>query len=78
MNIKEVIILSCKFTGHDGLYNSDLSCACDLNDLMPCNQPFQDCELGYKSTHSKTGDWVIGADSNLSDEKIIKIIERDF
>lgn len=32
----------------DGLYNSDLGCACEIDDLMPCGEPQPDCEAGYK------------------------------
>lgn len=76
MNIKEAIIAACRFTECDGLYNPETACGCDINDLMPCGEPSPECELGYKSTHSKTGQWVIADSPSLSDNKILGIIQE--
>jgi hypothetical protein len=48
MNIKEIVENHLKEGGFEGLYNSDIQCACELEDLAPCAQMQDDCEPGYK------------------------------
>ena len=36
-----------KQNGFDGLY-SPAECACELDDLMPCDEPRPNCKPGYK------------------------------
>ena len=33
--------------GYEGLYHSDSFCACRLEDLIPCDGPNMDCQVGY-------------------------------
>ena len=32
----------------DGLYSLEMSCACLLDDLIPCGDPCPDCTVGFK------------------------------
>lgn len=34
--------------GFDGLVNGDLECGCELSDLQPCGERFDDCKPAYK------------------------------
>lgn len=34
--------------GYDGLFNNDGKCGCDLEDLIPCGEPSEYCQPGYK------------------------------
>ena len=46
MTLKELVEKWLRENGYDGLFNPD-DCACDLNDLFPCDCPQADCEPGY-------------------------------
>ena len=35
--------------GFDGLFNDDNGCACELRDLLRCQDYYDDCEPGYKT-----------------------------
>lgn len=49
MTVKEMIDQRLRIAGKDGLYNDMISCACLLDDLMPCNNDcIAECEAGYK------------------------------
>lgn len=37
-----------KDNGYDGLFNTEIPCACDLGDFMPCEEPSVNCEPGYR------------------------------
>ena len=37
-----------KSNGYDGLSNGEIGCACDLDDLIPCEGAQPSCEAGYK------------------------------
>lgn len=47
MTVKEIVINYLKENNFDGLFDED-HCACLLEDLIPCNNDFLDCEAGYK------------------------------
>ena len=53
----------------DGLFNSGGDCACDLNDLSPCQEMTESCEAGYK-TECDCGDhdWHISRGVELLHE----------
>jgi len=34
---------------YDGLFNYECECACIIDDLVPCGDPQEDCEPGYRS-----------------------------
>jgi hypothetical protein len=46
--VKEVVRSFLEDNGYDGLFNSEFDCGCDLEELMPCEDYFSDCECGYK------------------------------
>lgn len=48
MTIDTIIRAYLLANGYDGLYNSEVGCGCDLDDLFPCDQPNQDCSVGYR------------------------------
>jgi hypothetical protein len=53
MKVKEINIIPLieylKSNGYDGLYNDEGFCACELNDLAPCEDlSFMECKPGYK------------------------------
>ena len=47
MNIRDIVKEHLQEKGYEGLYNWDAECACKLDDLMPCDQGYQECEAGY-------------------------------
>lgn len=47
MNIEEMVAESLKLHGYDGLFSEE-ECACLLDDLMPCEQPSEWCQAGYR------------------------------
>ena len=48
MNIKEIVTEYLKSHGFDGLYHDD--CGCDLQDLMPCDEPNLNCRAVGQSS----------------------------
>ena len=44
--------------GYDGLFNPEIECGCELADLCPCGEIFQDCQAGYSRPDSE-GDFRI-------------------
>lgn len=49
MTVKEMVEQRLRIAGKDGLYHNIISCACQLDDLMPCgNHYMAQCEAGYK------------------------------
>ncbi len=46
---------------YDGLFNNNSECGCDLEDLMPCDEPCDDCEAGYKHKcpEGHESDWLM-------------------
>lgn len=47
MNCKEILEKYLRDNGYDGLY-SEAECACELEDLIPCDEDPSTCEPGYK------------------------------
>lgn len=45
--------------GFDGLYNEDLECGCEINDLEPCDALQSNCKAGYKHQGDKEYDFFI-------------------
>lgn len=43
-NVIDFVKADLKRMGADGLYNADLECACELQNLAPCGQFFGECE----------------------------------
>ena len=50
--IREITKKWLEENGYDGLYSPGV-CACQLSDLMPCDEPQMDCTAGYKLTSEK-------------------------
>lgn len=46
-DLKELASEWLKANGYSGLYNTD-ACGCELSDLMPCGEPGELCQAGYK------------------------------
>lgn len=44
--------------GFDGLFIPGI-CGCIADDISPGNCLCDQCEAGYKHTHSVTGDWIV-------------------
>lgn len=45
--------------GFDGLYNDELDCGCEINDLEPCDVLQSNCTAGYKQPGDKEYDFYI-------------------
>lgn len=45
--------------GFGGLYNEDLGCGCEIDDLEPCGEIRSDCKAGYKHQGDKECDFFI-------------------
>ena len=54
--VKDMALSYLRGQGFEGLFNSDIECSCDVNDLMPCGQPYDNCEAGYRVV-DKSGDY---------------------
>jgi len=48
INVKTILSEYLKQHGYDGLYNADLECGCVIDDLIPCDFNFSECEPAYK------------------------------
>ena len=48
MNLKEIVKKYLKDHGYDGLFDRDGECACETDDLFPCDNPSAFCRPGYK------------------------------
>jgi hypothetical protein len=45
-----IVLQYLKDNGYSGLISTGQECGCEIDDLMPCEQPSQDCTPGYKCT----------------------------
>lgn len=68
-DVSDIVIGYLKTKGYDGLWSPDAECACEVGDLMPCEEiGIGGCEPGYKIACSgddciaggDCGDWHIG------------------
>ena len=60
MNLRELVSGWLKAHGFDGLCygeDGDMSCGCEISDLMPCDEPNQACEPGRKGPCSDNEDY---------------------
>jgi hypothetical protein len=48
MTLREIVKKFLEDNGFDGLF-SEYDCACEKDDLMPCDEPRTDCQPGYKT-----------------------------
>ena len=48
MNVKQITEKYLQDNGYDGLYSDLYGCACETNDLFPCDCNVGECEPGYR------------------------------
>lgn len=46
--LNSIAVQWLKANGYAGLSNSGAECGCEISDLMPCGEPGDTCEAGYK------------------------------
>lgn len=46
--VKDIVKVHLELNGFGGLVDSEGECGCDMEDLMECDEPHNDCEAGYK------------------------------
>ena len=75
MNIIEIVEGGLKSKGLDGLVVAG-TCGCLIGDISPGNCLSENCDGGYKHTHSqRQTDWVISSNkAPKTDEEIDRII----
>ena len=57
MSVREIMSETLSYNRYDGLFNDGISCACLMDDLMPCNNDcIATCEPGYKVPCPNEGD----------------------
>lgn len=63
-SVREIVEAYIRENGFDGLFNSDLECACRVDDLEPCGCFSDECQVGceYPCPKSTCGehDYHIG------------------
>jgi len=47
MELSKIVEEWLRSENYDGLYNAS-HCACEVDDLMPCEEPGRECMAGYK------------------------------
>ena len=56
----EIVEEYLRSNSYDGLFKPG-ECACSVDKLMPCGQPYDNCEAGYKSAAENSDyDFMIG------------------
>lgn len=58
-SVLEIVKKHLVDNGFDGLYNADSECACEINDLRPCDDDMSYCKPGYKHTGDSENDFYI-------------------
>ena len=48
MTVKEIIEKYLLDNNYDGLFNDDAECACEIENLFPCDCIGKDCQSGYR------------------------------
>ena len=68
MDVREIVKIWLKNNGYDGLFD-EFECACEISDLMPCDEPHPDCKPGYKviCPEGHEFDFIITEDPNNTD-----------
>lgn len=62
MNVKEIVLEYLESKCYAGLYSEDNNCACDKEDLMPCDYIVFNCEPGYKLPCTDSNNCDLGED----------------
>ena len=64
LTVRNIMVKWLKEHGYDGLFSSDGDCACEINDLFPCEggiggiDGVPNCQPGYKGIdHTGDYDW---------------------
>lgn len=58
----EIIKAHLEATGKDGLFDDCLGCACEKDNLAPCDSDIRNCRTGYRiPCDCGDHDWHIGA-----------------
>jgi len=63
VTVKEILEQHLKKRGFDGLYLED-HCGCDLEDLMPCDGPSDQCMPGFYQAQDEDGIHLMGPQSH--------------
>jgi len=71
MNVKEIVIKYLEQNKFSGLYNPEVPCGCEIDDLIPCQDDcfIYECKPGYK--HS-CNDCTLDSDVCPADEYKLK------
>lgn len=48
MDLRDLTKSALEAGGFEGLWNPDIECGCDKDDLFPCDTPGVSCEAGYR------------------------------
>ena len=60
-NLRKIVSDWLRANGYEGLWNQDAECGCELDDLMPCDEPGTECTAGVKIDEKRAGcDFLIG------------------
>ena len=49
MDVKQILSKWLTENGFQGLYNADVRCGCDVDDLNPCGDCAMECKPAYKT-----------------------------
>ncbi len=77
MDVREIVGNWLRANGYDGLMGDEKgsgNCSCDIEDLMPCDEPCDRCEPGYKTKctgQCKEFDHCIASDKNYKCSSMI-------
>ena len=65
MNVKQIVLKYLEDNGYDGLYDTKVTCGCDLDDIMPCEDFCGNCKPGYKVPNTDMVITVITDNDNV-------------
>jgi hypothetical protein len=69
MNVLQIIEKYLRENGYDGLCNVDYECGCSVDDLAPCCEYMNECEVAYKVKLNKKDRNYYGVDYIFSPKK---------
>lgn len=55
--VQEIVEKFLRENGFDGLFCEDLDCACNLEDLITCQDDCHECEAGYNVPCEDTSEY---------------------
>lgn len=53
MNLRDMVVACLDADRQDGMVNTDIDCWCDLDTLMSCMAPLEECRGGYMNSKKK-------------------------